>query len=169
MKVPTYTSVTVVEAAQDQMLPIEFRADLVLELRNAAGELVLAVVIEVQRVTWFPKSPMRRWQRAIRSFRCCRGLSMAMVPMGLRPPSTRGSAGSSARSPSQTCFPDERYAERAAPHIGTAAHCAADLVYPPGHETMFSFGCCGGGCRVSQVGAEAGAVHRACKCGCCCV
>jgi hypothetical protein len=49
MKVPTYTSVTVVEAAQDQMLPIEFRADLVLELRNAAGELVLAVVIEIQR------------------------------------------------------------------------------------------------------------------------
>ena len=49
IKVPKHTSVRVVEAAQDQMLPIEFRADLVLELRNAAGELVLAVVIEIQR------------------------------------------------------------------------------------------------------------------------
>ena len=49
IKVPKYTSVSVVEAAQDQMLPIEFRADLVLELRNAAGELVLAVVLEIQR------------------------------------------------------------------------------------------------------------------------
>jgi hypothetical protein len=47
--VPPYASVTVVESALDQLVPVEFRADLVLELRDAAGKLVLAIVLEVQR------------------------------------------------------------------------------------------------------------------------
>ncbi|WP_437617815.1 hypothetical protein [Sorangium sp. So ce1151] len=35
--------------AVDQLIPVEFRADLVLELRDASGALVLAIVLEVQR------------------------------------------------------------------------------------------------------------------------
>jgi hypothetical protein len=49
VEVPPYASVAVVEAALDQLIPVEFRADLVLELREASGALVLAIVFEVQR------------------------------------------------------------------------------------------------------------------------
>src|SRR3954462_12249065 len=49
LEIPSYTSVAVVEAALDQLIPVEFRADLVLELRNASGATVLAIVFEVQR------------------------------------------------------------------------------------------------------------------------
>ncbi|WP_437672685.1 hypothetical protein [Sorangium sp. So ce131] len=47
--VPRHASVAVVESSLDQLIPVEFRADLVLELRDANGTLVLAIVIEVQR------------------------------------------------------------------------------------------------------------------------
>ncbi|WP_437692819.1 hypothetical protein [Sorangium sp. So ce176] len=49
VNVPSHASAAVVESSLDQLLPVEFRADLVLELRDAAGVLVLAIVIEVQR------------------------------------------------------------------------------------------------------------------------
>jgi hypothetical protein len=47
--VPPHASVSVVESSLDQLIPIEFRADLVLELRDASGALVLAIILEVQR------------------------------------------------------------------------------------------------------------------------
>ena len=47
--VPPHRSVAVVEAALDQLLPTEYRADLVLELRDAGNKLTLAIVLEVQR------------------------------------------------------------------------------------------------------------------------
>jgi hypothetical protein len=47
--VPPHDTAAVVESSLDQLLPIEFRADLVLELRDAAGAIVLAIVLEVQR------------------------------------------------------------------------------------------------------------------------
>jgi hypothetical protein len=47
--VPPHASVVVVESSLDQLIPVEFRADLVLELRDANGVLVLAIVLEVQR------------------------------------------------------------------------------------------------------------------------
>jgi hypothetical protein len=47
--VPPHASVGVVEASLDQLIPVEFRADLVLELRDASGAVVLAIVLEVQR------------------------------------------------------------------------------------------------------------------------
>jgi hypothetical protein len=47
--VPPHASVTVVESSLDQLIPVEFRADLVLELRGASGPTVLAIVLEVQR------------------------------------------------------------------------------------------------------------------------
>jgi hypothetical protein len=49
LDVPLYASVAVVESSLDQLIPVEFRADLVLELQDANGTLVLAIVIEVQR------------------------------------------------------------------------------------------------------------------------
>ncbi|WP_437801930.1 hypothetical protein [Sorangium sp. So ce693] len=38
-----------VESSLDQLIPVEFRADLVLELRDANGRLALAIVLEVHR------------------------------------------------------------------------------------------------------------------------
>ncbi|WP_433929396.1 hypothetical protein AB3662_37415 [Sorangium cellulosum] len=49
VEVPPHASVAVVESSLDQLIPVEFRADLVLELRGATGTLVLAIVVEVQR------------------------------------------------------------------------------------------------------------------------
>ncbi|AUX24165.1 hypothetical protein SOCEGT47_047020 [Sorangium cellulosum] len=49
VEVPPHASVAVVESSLDQLIPAEFRADLVLELRDANGALVLAIVLEVQR------------------------------------------------------------------------------------------------------------------------
>jgi len=49
VEVPPHASVSVVEASLDQLLPIEFRADLVLALRDAAGALVMSIILEVQR------------------------------------------------------------------------------------------------------------------------
>jgi hypothetical protein len=47
--VPPHASVVVVESSLDQLIPVEFRADLVLELRDTNGAFVLAIVLEVQR------------------------------------------------------------------------------------------------------------------------
>jgi hypothetical protein len=47
--VPPHASVVVVESSLDQLIPVEFRADLVLELRDANGGLGLAIVLGVQR------------------------------------------------------------------------------------------------------------------------
>ncbi|WP_437523043.1 hypothetical protein WME79_33170 [Sorangium sp. So ce726] len=49
VEVPPHASVAVVESSLDQLIPVEFRADLVLELRDASGALALAIVLEVQR------------------------------------------------------------------------------------------------------------------------
>ncbi|AGP38392.1 Yae1 family protein [Sorangium cellulosum] len=49
VEVPPHASAAVVESSLDQLLPVEFRADLVLELRDASGTIVLAIVLEVQR------------------------------------------------------------------------------------------------------------------------
>jgi hypothetical protein len=49
VNVPAHATTRVVESALDQLIPVEFRADLVLELRDEAGRVVLAIVLEVQR------------------------------------------------------------------------------------------------------------------------
>jgi hypothetical protein len=46
---PTHAAIRVANASLDQMLPIEFRADLVLEVLDDRGEFVLAIVLESQR------------------------------------------------------------------------------------------------------------------------
>ena len=81
MKVPTYTSVSVVEAAQDKMLPNEFRADLVLEHRNAAGEIVLAVVIEIQH----KQEPIKKYTwpvyaAVVRAQKRCDAMVLVVAP-----------------------------------------------------------------------------------------
>jgi hypothetical protein len=57
LEVPPHATVAVVESSLDQLIPVEFRADLVLELRDATGALVLAIVLEVQR----DKDPDKRF------------------------------------------------------------------------------------------------------------
>ena len=47
--VPSHVSVQVVESTLDQMIPVEFRADLVLELLDENGTPVLLIVLEMQR------------------------------------------------------------------------------------------------------------------------
>lgn len=49
LDLPPYASVAVVESALDQLAPAEFRADLVLDLRDEAGAAALSIVLEVQR------------------------------------------------------------------------------------------------------------------------
>jgi hypothetical protein len=61
MEVPPHASVRVADSALDQMLPVEFRADLVLELRDATGALVLAVILESQR----EKTPRKKYSWAV--------------------------------------------------------------------------------------------------------
>jgi hypothetical protein len=57
--VPPHASVRVADTALDQLIPVEFRADLVLELRDEQGNVVFAIVFEAQleqksrkRYTW---------------------------------------------------------------------------------------------------------------------
>lgn len=47
--VPAHASIRVTNASLDQMLPIEFRADLVLEVLDERDRFVLAIVLESQR------------------------------------------------------------------------------------------------------------------------
>ncbi|XXT19436.1 hypothetical protein WME94_55355 [Sorangium sp. So ce429] len=49
LDLPPYATVAAVEASLDQLIPVEFRADLVLDLRDERGALVLSIVLEVQR------------------------------------------------------------------------------------------------------------------------
>jgi hypothetical protein len=49
LDLPAYATVKAVESSLDQLIPVEFRADLVLELRSETGALVLSIILEVQR------------------------------------------------------------------------------------------------------------------------
>jgi len=49
IEVPPHASAAVVDSALDQLVPVVFRADLVIEFRAATGAIVLAVIIEMQR------------------------------------------------------------------------------------------------------------------------
>ena len=47
--VPSHASVRVADSALDQLIPVEFRADLIVELVDDEGKVILAIVLEVQR------------------------------------------------------------------------------------------------------------------------
>jgi hypothetical protein len=49
LEVPPYASASVTESSLDQLIPVEFRADLVLELCDDEEALVLSIILEVQR------------------------------------------------------------------------------------------------------------------------
>jgi hypothetical protein len=79
--VPPHASVNVVEASLDQLVPIEFRADLVLELRDEKGESVLAIVLEVQR----DKDPDKKYSwpvyvAVVRATKRCRTVVLVVTP-----------------------------------------------------------------------------------------
>ncbi len=81
IEVPLYASVAVVESSLDQLIPVEFRADLVLELRDATGALVLAIVLEVQR----DKDPDKRFSwpvyiTVVRARKRCGALVLVVAP-----------------------------------------------------------------------------------------
>ena len=81
LEVPLYASVAVVEPSLDQLIPVEFRADLVLELRDATGALVLAIVLEVQR----DKDPDKRFSwpvyiTVVRARKRCGAVVLVVAP-----------------------------------------------------------------------------------------
>jgi hypothetical protein len=81
VEVPPHASVAVVEASLDQLVPVEFRADLVLELRDERGGTVLAIVLEVQR----DKDPEKKYSwpvyvAAVRARKRCRTVVLVVAP-----------------------------------------------------------------------------------------
>ena len=55
--VPPHASARVADSALDQLVPVELRADLVVELHNEQGAAVFAIVVEVQR----EKTPRKKY------------------------------------------------------------------------------------------------------------
>ena len=81
LDVPQHVSVAVVESSLDQLIPIEFRADLVLELREASGALVLAVVFEAQREVDHDKEyswPV--YVTVVRARKRCKAIVLVVAP-----------------------------------------------------------------------------------------
>ncbi|AUX23244.1 hypothetical protein SOCEGT47_037670 [Sorangium cellulosum] len=81
VEVPPHASVAVVESSLDQLIPVEFRADLVLELRDAKGKLVLAIVLEVQRdVDPDKKFSWPTYVTGVRARRRCGAVVLVVAP-----------------------------------------------------------------------------------------
>ena len=79
--VPPHRSVTVVEAALDQLLPTEYRADLVLELRGARNKLILAIVLEVQLTEdWKKKFSWPVYVTVLRARKRCAACVLVITP-----------------------------------------------------------------------------------------
>jgi hypothetical protein len=81
LDLPPHASVRVADSALDQMIPVEFRADLVLELLDHAGKPILAVVLEVQR----EKKPRKKYSWAVyvavaRAERECPAIVLVLAP-----------------------------------------------------------------------------------------
>jgi hypothetical protein len=80
-EVPPHAAVRVADSALDQLIPVEFRADLVLELLDNAGTVVLAVVLEAQR----EKKPRKKYTWAVywsvtRAERECPAVVLVVAP-----------------------------------------------------------------------------------------
>ncbi|WP_437313236.1 hypothetical protein [Sorangium sp. So ce385] len=81
VEVPPHASAAVVESSLDQLIPVEFRADLVLELRDASGTLVLAIVLEVQReMDPNKKFSWPTYVTVVRAKRRCRTVVLVVAP-----------------------------------------------------------------------------------------
>jgi hypothetical protein len=78
---PAHASVRVADSALDQLIPVEFRADLVLELLSDAGAVVLAIILESQR----DKDPRKKFAwpvywTVVRAERECPALVLVIAP-----------------------------------------------------------------------------------------
>ncbi len=81
VEVPVHATVAVVESSLDQLVPVEFRADLVIELRDADGATVLAIVLEVQR----EEDPDKRYSwpvyvAVVRAKKRCPAIVLVVAP-----------------------------------------------------------------------------------------
>jgi hypothetical protein len=74
--VPAHASARVADSSLDQLIPVEFRADLVIELRNDKGAVVLSIVLECcaspcgglwRRWSWNGRPKVRRLSHRSRS------------------------------------------------------------------------------------------------------
>jgi hypothetical protein len=79
--VPPHASVRVADSGLDQLIPVEFRADLVLELLDDEGKVLLAIVVEVQR----DKDPRKKYTWAVywavaRAERECPAVVLVVAP-----------------------------------------------------------------------------------------
>lgn len=81
LKLPSHASVKVVESSLDQMMPVEFRADLVLELLDGAGKPVLLIVLEMQRdVDADKKYSWPVYVTVVRAKKRCPALVLVVAP-----------------------------------------------------------------------------------------
>ncbi|WP_437939836.1 hypothetical protein [Sorangium sp. So ce341] len=81
VEVPPHACAAVVESSLDQLLPVEFRADLVLELRDASGALALAIVLEVQRdMDPNKKFSWPTYVTVVRAKKRCRTVVLVVAP-----------------------------------------------------------------------------------------
>ena len=81
LEVPPHASVAVVESSLDLLIPVEFRADLVIELRDERGGLVLAIVFEAQRAIDPDKElswPV--YVAVVRARKRCQAIILAVAP-----------------------------------------------------------------------------------------
>jgi hypothetical protein len=81
LKLPSHTSVKVVESSLDQMIPVEFRADLVLELLDEKGAPVLLIVLELQR----DEDPDKKYSwpvyvTVVRAKKRCQAIVLVVAP-----------------------------------------------------------------------------------------
>jgi Protein of unknown function (DUF4065) len=79
--VPPHAVVQVGDSSLDQLIPVEFRADLVLELLDGVGTVVLAIVLEAQR----EKKPRKKYTWAVywsvaRAERECPAVVLVVAP-----------------------------------------------------------------------------------------
>ncbi|WP_437933815.1 hypothetical protein [Sorangium sp. So ce341] len=81
VELPPHASAAVVESSLDELLPVEFRADLMLELRDAGGALVLAIVVEVQRdMDPNKKFSWPTYVTVVRARKRCRTVVLVVAP-----------------------------------------------------------------------------------------
>ena len=78
---PPHASVRVADSGLDQLIPVEFRADLVLELLDDKGSVILAIVLEAQR----DKDPRKKYTwpvyyAAARAERECPAVVLVIAP-----------------------------------------------------------------------------------------
>jgi hypothetical protein len=79
--VPPHAAVRVADSGLDQLIPVEFRADLVLEVLDGEGKVLLALVVEVQR----DRTPRKKYTWAVygavaRAERECPAIVLVVAP-----------------------------------------------------------------------------------------